>query len=270
MCPPNLTPFEITRLDSCESTNQWLLNAAEGGAPAGSVCVTREQTAGRGRRGRAWVADPGSTLAFSLLWTFAPDPLKLNGLSLAVGVAILRALADPKLGVPKPDYRVGLKWPNDILLRRPDGMDAKAGGILIESVMRRLPNGTREMAVVIGIGLNCLASASLKAAVTDQRIAALADAYTDPSRLMPDALLPIVLDALRQTLDEFFTAGFAALRDEWQAMHLWQGASVRVSEAGQPLLDGEVRGVDSDGALCIATPAGIERVIAGDVSLRKV
>lgn len=270
MHPPNPTPLEITRFDSCDSTNRLLLSAAESGAPTGSVYVTREQTAGRGRRGRTWVADPGCTLAFSLLRTFPVDPVALSGLSLAVGVGIMRALSNPMLGGLKTGYQFGLKWPNDILLRRPDGTDGKAGGILIESVVRRTPDGMREMAVVIGVGLNCLPSASVDAAVTDQSVAALADAYLNPNAMAPEALLLIVLDDLQQTLNQFAANGFSALREAWEAAHLWQGAAVRISEAGEALLDGELRGVDNDGALCIATPTGIERVITGDVSLRKV
>ena len=265
-----MRPLEITRFDSCDSTNRLLLHAAEAGAPDGSVYVAREQTAGRGRRGRAWLADPRCTLVFSMLRVFPADPQRLNGLSLAVGVGIIRALTAPTLGTKKPGFQIGLKWPNDILLRAPDGVDAKAGGILIESVMRRGLDGGREIAVIIGVGLNCLPSSSIEAAVTDQRVAALADAYRDDASLMPEALLSLVLTSLQQTLDEFFAGGFARLCDAWQAVHLWQGAMVRISEAGEPLLDGEIRGVDTDGALRIATPTGIERVITGDVSLRKV
>lgn len=260
----------VTRFETCDSTNRALLAAAEAGAPAGSVFVARAQTAGRGRRGRAWLVEPGCTLAFSMLWTFPVDPAALSGLSLAVGVGIQRALTDPALGALKPGFRTGLKWPNDILVRRPDGSDAKAGGILIESVLRRTVQGEREMAVVIGVGLNCLPSAAIEAAVMDQPIVALADIYATPERLQPEALLPIVLRALQQTLRQFAVGGFAALRDAWLAAHLWQGAAVRISEAGTAVLDGELRGVDTDGALCIATPAGMERVITGDVSLRKV
>lgn len=264
-----LTPLQITRFDSCESTNERLLRAAEEGAPAGYVYVTREQTAGRGRRGRRWVAEPGRTLAFSLLWVFPAEPAILNGLSLAVGVAILRALNRSSLGRPRTDVRLGLKWPNDILLRNSEGCDAKVGGILIESVLRRTQNGVREMAVVIGVGLNCLASGALASIVADQPVAALADAYAEPG-LTPDAVLPIVLDSLQQTLGEFAATGFSSLRDEWQAMNLWQNEPVQISEAGRVLLQGRLCGVDSDGALCVDTPTGIQRVITGDVSLRKV
>lgn len=269
-CHATAMPLVVTRFETCDSTNRALLAAAEAGAPAGSVFVARAQTAGRGRRGRAWVAEPGCTLAFSLLWTFPIDTAALSGLSLAVGVGIQRALTDPALGAPKAGFQTGLKWPNDILVRSPDGSDAKAGGILIESVLRRTAQGAREMAVIIGVGLNCLPSVAVTAMVADQSIAALADSYEAPERLQPEVLLPIVLTALQQTLSEFAVGGFAALREAWLAAHLWQGAAVRISEAGAALLDGELRGVDADGALCIATPTGMERVITGDVSLRKV
>ena len=125
----------------------------------------------------------------------------------------------------------------------------------------------------IELGLQVTTSminAAIEAAVMDQPIVALADIYATPERLQPEALLPIVLRALQQTLRQFAVGGFAASRDAWLAAHLWQGAAVRISEAGTAVLDGELRGVDTDGALCIATPAGMERVITGDVSLRKV
>lgn len=270
MHPPDLKPLEVTRLDSCDSTNRWLLAAAEAGAPAGSVVVTREQTSGRGRRGRGWIAAPGHTLTFSLLWTFPADPAALNGLPLAVGVAIMRALSDVRLGEHHTGFRVGLKWPNDILLRRPERADAKMGGILVESMVRRTQNGGREMAVVIGIGLNCLSSAVVDAVVTDQAVAALDDLLATRVHCAPDTVLPVILEALQHTLRELSDGGFGVLRDAWQAAHLWKGEAVRISEAGKPLLDGVVRGVDADGALCIATPSGIERVVAGDVRLRRV
>lgn len=270
MHPVKPTLLQINRVDSCESTNQLLLTAAEAGASTGTVMVTREQTAGRGRRGRNWIADPDSTLAFSLLWSFPANPALLHGLSLAVGLAIVRASSTPELGATKPGYRIGLKWPNDVLVRAPDGNDAKAGGVLIESVVRRTADGAREIAAIIGVGLNCLPSERIVEAISDQPVAALSDVYVEPTALAPETFLGVVLDALQQTLREFSEGGFSALRDEWSVAHLWQGAAVRVSEGGAALLDGEVRGVDADGALIIATPVGIERIISGDVSLRKV
>ena len=83
--------FDIDLLASCDSTNAVLLARAEAGAPSGTVVIATEQTAGRGRRGRSWFASPGDSLAFSLLWRFAPGTAPA-GLSLAIGVAVARAL----------------------------------------------------------------------------------------------------------------------------------------------------------------------------------
>ena len=270
MHPQNQTPLQVTRFESCESTNQLLLKAAEHGAPTGSVYVANEQTAGRGRRGRSWVSAPGCTLAFSLLHSFPLVAGGLSGLSLVVGVAIMRALASPSLGVPVDGIRLGLKWPNDILLRCADGTDAKAGGVLIESTLRRAITGEQEMAVVIGVGLNCLPSSVINDTVQDQSVAALSEAYDATQPLVPDTLLPVVLEALSTTLNEFACRGFTAFREEWQSYHLWQNEAVRITEGGNVLLEGVVRGVDSDGALSVATLGGFERVVTGDLSLRKV
>src|SRR5574343_282957 len=84
--------FDLDSLDTCDSTSSELLRRADRGAPGGTVLVADEQTAGRGRRGRAWLSAPADSLTFSLLWRFTGDPLRLSGLSLAVGVALARAL----------------------------------------------------------------------------------------------------------------------------------------------------------------------------------
>ncbi|NJD34779.1 MAG: hypothetical protein FIA96_08105, partial [Betaproteobacteria bacterium] len=81
--------FDIDLLPSGDSTNAVLLARADAGAPSGTVVIATEQTAGRGRRGRSWVASPGDSLSFSLRWRFAPGTAPA-GLSLAVGVAVAR------------------------------------------------------------------------------------------------------------------------------------------------------------------------------------
>jgi len=244
-----------------------LLDAAESGATAGSVFVAREQTAGRGRRGREWCADPDSSLTFSLLWTFPADPARLSGLSLAVGLAVVRALSDMTLG-ERPDVRCGLKWPNDVLLCRADGSYAKAGGVLIESALRAAPEGGKELAVVIGIGLNCGHSDGLKQLVSDQSAGSLSELFA--SGISPEAVFSAVLGSLVAGLSQFSDQGFVSCRDEWNTHNLWQDQPVQVREGDKVLQAGICRGVDAEGALCVETPAGIERIISGDVSLRKV
>ena len=91
------------------STNSWLMEQAAAGAASGSVCLAEQQTEGRGRRGRTWASPFGANIYLSLLWRFSQAPAQLSGLSLAAGLAVLRALQ--RQGVQGP----GLKWPNDLL-----------------------------------------------------------------------------------------------------------------------------------------------------------
>ncbi len=242
--------FDVDGLEECDSTNSELLRRAEGGVPAGTVVVADRQTAGRGRRGRSWLSSPQSALTFSLLWRF-PGPVSgLAGLSLAVGVAIAKGLES--LGAK----RVMLKWPNDILLERA-GDFAKLGGVLVELVSDR--RGTQ---AVIGIGLNLnepQGELLQAAAGLDAGLSPLPDRHV---------LLAQLLMALAETLDRFAQGGFAALRQEWQARHAWQRRPVRVLQDSQVEGEGICRGCDADGALLIETASGLQRVLAGDVSLR--
>lgn len=276
--PKNLTPhqtnafvrppLEVHWFDVCDSTNQQLLAAAESGAAAGQVYAARAQVAGRGRRGRHWLAEPGNSLAFSLLWTFPAEPQRLQGLPLLVGLAVVDALvalkAHPGLNGPV----LGLKWPNDVMLHRAAGMDAKVGGILVESTTRRSAMGRPELAVVIGVGLNCLATDSLQQQILDRSIGSLSEFF--PEAILPELLLVPVLEGLQRALVDFEAHGFEPFVEAWNQRDLWQGKRVQIQEAGQIILQGTAAGVDKTGALCIKTPAGIERVVAGDVSLRKV
>lgn len=265
---PNQPIRQLTRFESCDSTNRLLLDAADAGISAGAVFVAREQTAGRGRRGRHWIAAPGDSLTFSLLWTFAADPAKLSGLSLVVGLAVVQALSAAALGTRRSQTRAGLKWPNDILVARADGSFAKAGGVLIESAMRPAAAGGKELAVVIGIGLNCAESTSVNAGVADQSVATLSELFERD--LTPEILLPVLLDALFETLDTFGHAGFAGFRAAWNTQNLWQDQFVQVKEGATVLHEGICRGVDDAGALCIETVDGMTHIVSGDVSLRKV
>lgn len=268
MPPQNPLPLQIKRFESCDSTNRQLLEAAEAGVPGGWVYVAQQQWNGRGRRGRQWIASSGNSLTFSLLWVFPPDPARLQGLSLLVGLAIVRSIDRWRGSARLPGVSVGLKWPNDILIQCRDGSEAKVGGVLVESVMRRTPEGKRELAVVIGIGLNCVTDPALADQVQSQPVAALSELYTDP--VMPESFLPSLLDTLSYLLARFQEGGFAPYADEWNAHHLWQGRPIEIREGDSIMLQGRCDGVSDGGALRVLTPAGVEQVFAGDVSLRKV
>ena len=243
--------FHVDAIATCESTNTLLLERAEAGAPSGSVIVADRQTAGRGSRGRQWLASPEASLTFSVLWSFAGGMERLAGLSLAVGVAVIQALeACGARGVT-------LKWPNDILYR-----DAKLGGILIELQM----SGERAQAV-IGIGLNL----SLPDNVSDAQGFALPPAalagLIDP---LPDrhVLFAQLLTALAEVFDRFSIGGFAAVREQWLKYHAWQDKPVRLLRDGRVEKEGICRGADADGALLVETASGVELCLSGDLSLR--
>ena len=239
--------FDIDLLAQCDSTNARLMRRAETGAASGSVVVALEQTAGRGRRGRAWVSAPGDSLTFSLLWRF-PPALSLSGLSLAVGVALVRALA------PLPLTGLALKWPNDVLLG-----ERKLAGVLIEVA----PSSLQAQAAVIGIGLNLRLPAQMPEDLR-LRSAALPAPPPDPNRLLAG-----LLAALHEVLGEFAAEGFARLRAEWLRCHAYQGCPVHLLSDFAAPLAGLCQGVDSDGALLLETAGGVQRVVSGEISLRK-
>jgi BirA family biotin operon repressor/biotin-[acetyl-CoA-carboxylase] ligase len=268
MSPQNSLPLQIKQFASCGSTNQELLAAAETGASGGTVYVTEQQQAGRGRRGRQWVASPGTSLTLSLLWVFPPDLARLQGLSLLVGLALVRALETWTASSRQAHVTPGLKWPNDLLVRHVDGTDAKVGGILIESVMRRSADGEKELAVVIGIGLNCLSDTTIDDQVAGQRVGTLSACFTDP--VTPAQFLPHLLQTLVPMLGVFETSGFESFADDWNAHNLWRGQPVEIREDDRVVLQGRCDGVDQSGALNIMTPAGLEPIVSGDVSLRRV
>ena len=238
--------FDIDILPSCGSTNAVLLSRAEAGAPSGTVVIAEEQTAGRGRRGRTWFASPGDSLSFSLLWRFAPGTAPA-GLSLAVGVAVARALQKAGAG------ETFLKWPNDVLK---DGR--KLGGILVELV----PGAPH--AAVIGIGLNLRLPASMP---EDVRAASAAIGTSDEVADANDLYAGLLAELLI-TLESFAAEGFAAIRPEWMARHAFHNARVSLSSDFAPPSEGVCRGVDTDGALLLEVDGRVERVLSGEVSLR--
>ncbi len=245
---PRAADFCVQVLDSAASTNTLLLQRAADRASSGSVIVAECQTSGRGRRGREWHSALGAALTFSLLWRFQQGAASLAGLSLAIGIGVVRALA--LLGVR--DAR--LKWPNDVLWR-----DAKLAGILIEIQGDMLGPS----AAVIGIGLNCRLPDPLRARI-DQPAADVATA----SGAVPDRnrALALVLVECERVLEQFAREGFAPLRDEWQSRHVHRGQVVRLSLPDGTAVEGTAEGVADDGALLLTTGNGRRRFHSGEVN----
>jgi BirA family biotin operon repressor/biotin-[acetyl-CoA-carboxylase] ligase len=242
--------FNVDALDECDSTSSELLRRAERGAPSGSVVVADRQSAGRGRRGRSWLSSPESSLTFSLLWRFSGNAASLSGLSLAVGVALVRAMES--LGA----QGICLKWPNDVLYRSGDDF-AKLAGILIE-----LSSDRRGSQAIIGIGLNLVPPPG----DLPQPAAGLSQACPQPADRHD--VLAAILGQLTGVLDIFAVDGFSGLKTEWQSYNAWQDHAVQILGDGVVPKRGRCLGVDADGALLLETASGIERIFSGDVSLR--
>lgn len=243
--------FQLEILQQATSSNTELLRRATQGAVSGSVLAVELQTAGRGRIGRAWHSGLGNALTFSLLWRFDCGLNALSGLSLAVGVAILRALKQQGAA------GVGLKWPNDILA--PHG---KLGGVLIEAQ----GDMYGPSAVVIGIGINCTLPLVLERAIS-QPAAALDQVCTMPPAR--NQLLAALLQQLAVVLDEFARAGFIALRAEWECYHAQQNLPVQLQMPDGALISGIARGVSEGGELRLETEEGIRQFNSGEVGVRQ-
>jgi BirA family transcriptional regulator, biotin operon repressor / biotin---[acetyl-CoA-carboxylase] ligase len=237
-----------------DSTNTRLLAAAPPPSGSADACLCEMQLAGRGRRGRRWIAPFGSGVALSVAWTFPDGARTLPALSLAVAVAITRAL------VRAGAVGISLKWPNDIWFQ-----DRKIGGVLIE--LRAEGGGPAH--VVIGVGINVVLSAAARAKIEADgaRVAAVADACAaTPSR---NLVAGAILDELLSMLGEFEREGFAAFRNDWMALDALCGrpAGVLLADA---VVVGTARGVDEEGALLLETGDRVQRFVSGEASLRVI
>jgi len=224
------------------STNADLLGQARAGAAAGLVLVAEEQTAGRGRLGRAWSAPPRAGLIFSVLLRPSDvPPTRLGWLPLLTGVAVASAVRD-EAAVP-----ASLKWPNDVLVG-----ERKLAGILAEA------HGD---AVVVGVGLNVTLSRAELPVPTATSLFIEGAASTDR-----DALLVAILGELARRYQAWRADPDApGLRVDYLRWSATVGREVRAELPGGAILTGTAEDVDDAGRLVLRTPGGQVPVGAGDV-----
>ncbi|TFY93957.1 bifunctional biotin--[acetyl-CoA-carboxylase] ligase/biotin operon repressor BirA [Pseudomonas nabeulensis] len=240
-------PWPVRVFDTIDSTNAEALRLVDAGCAAPFLVVAEQQTAGRGRRGRKWVSPFAQNVYYSLVLRIEGGLRQLEGLSLVVGLAVMQALRE--LGV----QGAGLKWPNDVLVA-----DRKIAGILLELV----GDPADICHVVIGIGINVNMQ---KADEVDQQWTSVwleTGSAVDRNHLV--AQLGVQLQGY---LERHKESGFAALQGEWEQNHLWQGRAASLI-AGASQIDGEVLGVDCQGALRLSVD-GVEKIFSGgELSLR--
>lgn len=250
--------IEYRQFDQLASTNAQLLHwaalEAPERAPRRALVCAEWQSKGRGRRGRDWFADPGGGLTFSFLWRSGRPAAALSGLSLAVGVALVRGLRDMGLDGAR------VKWPNDIQLA-----GAKLAGVLIELVSDRLTADVlAPCSAVIGVGLNVSGAEKLSQQVAQP----VTDLQMHLGPIDRSQLLLALIDALDAALDLFERDGFAAFHDDWHVHHAHQGQMVSIQLGQGEAIDGVALGVDTQGALQVRTAAGVQSFHSGEVSLR--
>jgi len=253
---PRETNARLERLDvawSLESTNAELAVRAAPSPGTGEVLLAEYQTAGRGRRGRSWLAPPGGAICLSLGWSFELMPRDVGALSLAIGVCVLRALG--RQGVEG----ISLKWPNDVL-----SGERKLGGILIE--LRAEASGPAY--VIVGIGLNVALGRELI-----ERIEAQGNAPADlrsigAGHVSRNALAADLIAACTEGLLEFERHGLRPFVEEWRRADALRGRAVTV-QVGESAIRGIARGIGLAGELMVETPHGVEKIVAGEVSVRR-
>lgn len=242
--------YHLHLLDATDSTNRVLMLAAESGASDGSVVCAEYQFAGRGRRGRQWHTVLGGSLTFSVLWRFEEGIAALVGLSLAVGVAMARALNQHS------QFPVQLKWPNDVLVDF-----RKLAGILVE-IQGDIQGPSF---AIVGIGLNVRLPAAQRESI-DQAVVDLEEMQVDVGR---NALLATCLREMHAVIDVMRREGFKALRAEWETHHAHAGQPVRLVLPNSQIVEGIARGVDDTGAFLLDIPqGGCVAYNGGDIRLR--
>lgn len=237
-----------TVVETIDSTNAEVMRRIAAGEEPPFAVLAEHQSGGRGRRGRQWVSPYGQNLYCSVGLRIEGGARQLEGLSLVVGLAVLRALRAHGLS------GVGLKWPNDILVG-----NRKIAGILLELI----GDPADICSVIIGIGINVnMRSPDVQ---IDQPWTSM---LLEGGELVDRSELAVsVLEQLDLCLAQSAYGGFKTLRAEWEADHLWQGRSASLV-AGQRRIDGVVLGVDDSGALRMDVE-GVENVFSGgELSLR--
>jgi BirA family biotin operon repressor/biotin-[acetyl-CoA-carboxylase] ligase len=242
-------PLNLTLFNQVDSTNSYLMRHENA---AMEVCFAESQSAGRGRRGRVWVSPFAQNIYCSIGWGFEGGVAVLEGLSLAVGLVIVRVLR--RYGITG----LKLKWPNDVLYQ-----DQKLAGVLIE--MTGDPAGYCQ--VVVGVGINI--------AMAAEQAQAIEQPWIDLRSIIEQQKLPYIsrnllmaalIDELASLLDGYEQAGFASYCAEWRLLNAHEGQVVELRN-GNIVHSGLCLGVNEIGALILETAQGREAFHGGELSL---
>ena len=252
----------LERVIETRSTNDDLLGRWRAGELIDPVArIAYKQTAGKGRAGRSWLANPEDSLCFSLAFPFKRTPAELSGLSLLVGLAVISGIAQACDLSESKLHELGLrlKWPNDLLLN-----NAKLAGILIEGGQAKAGDSTW---MIIGVGINLRNTEKIESNLANGLRASSLSQMTDS---LPDIeyLWLKLIASLEYHLTEFDLHGFKPCVESWMKWDAYRDQAVCISGAGKDAIYGITKGVDESGALILQQENKTIAIHAGDVSLR--
>jgi BirA family biotin operon repressor/biotin-[acetyl-CoA-carboxylase] ligase len=239
--------LEIHRVT--QSTNDVVMQRLVESQSTAILCAAEMQTAGKGRRGRRWISPFGRNVYLTYGRFIGRQLSELGGLSLVVGMVVVDVLRAMGL------ERVGLKWPNDILLG-----GGKLGGILLE--LRASDAGG--IGLVAGVGLNLALNVKESLSI-DQPWSAISSQLEMPRNVLLGALGGRIVNAIQA----FEDVGFDSFAEKWSEYNLYTGQQVTVIR-GSETISGIDSGVDQEGNLLLRTGAGLEVHNSGEVSMRPV
>lgn len=220
--------------ESIDSTNDFLLSQQ---ISPPCVAIAEHQTCGRGRRSRNWQTPKGGSIALSMSWQF-DSKTDLRGLSIAVGVMVLRALELP----------IQLKWPNDILVD-----DRKLAGILID-----VQHQVNSIDAIIGIGINTQLPVCIDNAI---------DLYEITGRMINhNQLCANLIKQLQSGCNDFSINGLKPFLEQWHDHDALAGQKITVQESGK-ILAGDYQGITNHGELLLARGQDITILHSGSVNL---
>ena len=228
--------FECYFFESIDSTNSYLASTKYSTKP--QICITREQTKGKGQHGRNWVSQKDGSIIFSMRKSFN-EGMNLNGLSLIAGMAIIKSIeAECQLSGLK------IKWPNDIYYG-----DKKLAGILMENTHYK-----SNQLVLIGVGIN------YQLVDTNE----IDEPWVDLSRILNklpnfQQLTAKIINNILFFLEDFQINGLSNLLSEWHHYDMLKGVRIKFRESNIEL-QGQIDGITHQGALKVLTKDGVKEL----------
>ena len=228
--------FECYFFESFDSTNSYLASTKYSTKP--QICITREQTKGKGQHGRNWVSQKDGSIIFSMRKSFN-EGMNLNGLSLIAGMAIIKSIeAECQLSGLK------IKWPNDIYYG-----DKKLAGILMENTHYK-----SNQLVLVGVGIN------YQLVDTNE----IDEPWVDLSRILNklpnfQQLTAKIINNILFFLEDFQINGLSNLLSEWHHYDMLKGVRIKFRESNIEL-QGQIDGITHQGALKVLTKDGVKEL----------